>query len=71
MLKLVQWTVGPSIEFRSVGMGGLWPALVDPSELENALRNHEQLDPSLSVPTKPFAVDTLAARVHEMISGCA
>ncbi len=36
---------------------------------ENALFKNGQLDPGMSVLTKPFAVDALAARVREMIAG--
>jgi signal transduction histidine kinase/CheY-like chemotaxis protein len=39
MLDLIQRTVGPSVEIRHVGADGLWPALADPSQLENALLN--------------------------------
>ncbi|UIY45687.1 PAS domain-containing hybrid sensor histidine kinase/response regulator [Methylobacterium radiotolerans] len=39
MVELIQRTVGPSIQVETVGMAGLWPALVDPSQLENALLN--------------------------------
>ncbi|OAK58036.1 hybrid sensor histidine kinase/response regulator [Variovorax paradoxus] len=39
MEELVRRTVGPAIELEVVGAGGLWPALVDPSQLENALLN--------------------------------
>ena len=39
MLDLIQRTVGPSVEIRHVGVDGLWPALADPSQLENALLN--------------------------------
>ena len=39
MEELVRRTVGPSVELEVVGAGGLWPALVDPSQLENALLN--------------------------------
>jgi len=39
MADLVQRTVGPSIIVECVGAGGLWTALVDPSQLENALLN--------------------------------
>ncbi|GAC1038831.1 hypothetical protein thsps117_35890 [Pseudomonas sp. No.117] len=39
MLDLIQRTVGPAIEVQSVGTVGLWPALVDASQLENALLN--------------------------------
>jgi signal transduction histidine kinase/CheY-like chemotaxis protein len=39
MLDLIQRTVGPGIEVTHVGASGLWPALVDQSQLENALLN--------------------------------
>ena len=39
MEELVQRTVGPAIAVEVVGSVGLWPALVDPSQLENALLN--------------------------------
>jgi signal transduction histidine kinase len=39
MLDLIQRTVGPSVDVQYVGDTGLWRALVDPSQLENALLN--------------------------------
>ncbi|MER2198095.1 ATP-binding protein [Methylobacterium brachiatum] len=39
MQEMIQRTVGPSIPIEVVGAAGLWPALVDPSQLENALLN--------------------------------
>ena len=39
MEELVRRTVGPAILVEVVGSVGLWPALVDPSQLENALLN--------------------------------
>ena len=39
MEDLIRRTVGPAIEVEMVGAGGLWPALVDPNQLENALLN--------------------------------
>ncbi|WP_287090534.1 PAS domain S-box protein, partial [Methylobacterium sp.] len=39
MMDLVRRTVGPAVAIESVGAGGLWPTLVDPSQLENALLN--------------------------------
>ena len=39
MEELVRRTVGPSIAVEVVAAGGLWPTLVDPSQLENALLN--------------------------------
>ena len=37
--ELIRRTVGPSVELEVVGAAGLWPALVDPSQLENAILN--------------------------------
>ncbi len=39
MADLVRRTVGPGISVEVVGAGGLWPTLVDPNQLENALLN--------------------------------
>lgn len=36
---LIQRTVGPSIHVELVGASGLWPTLVDPNQLENAVLN--------------------------------
>ncbi|SEO87947.1 PAS domain S-box protein [Pseudomonas sp. Snoq117.2] len=39
LTELIQRTVGPGIQVETVGAAGLWPALVDPSQLENSLLN--------------------------------
>ncbi|WP_409564208.1 PAS domain S-box protein [Methylobacterium sp. J-068] len=39
MHEMIQRTVGPSIPVEVVGASGLWAALVDPPQLENALLN--------------------------------
>ena len=39
MQEMIQRTVGPGIPIEVVGVSGLWAALVDPSQLENALLN--------------------------------
>jgi len=39
MEELIRRTVGPAITVEVVGAAGLWPALVDPPQLENALLN--------------------------------
>ena len=39
MTDLIRRTVGPEITVETVDMIGLWPALVDPPQLENALLN--------------------------------
>ena len=37
--ELIRRTVGPAVEIEVVGAAGLWPTLVDPPQLENALLN--------------------------------
>ncbi|WP_132250449.1 PAS domain-containing protein [Methylobacterium segetis] len=37
--ELIRRTVGPAVAIEVVGAAGLWPALVDPNQLENALLN--------------------------------
>jgi PAS domain S-box-containing protein len=39
MQDMIQRTVGPGITVEAVGAGGIWPVLVDPSQLENSLLN--------------------------------
>ncbi|MFC6051193.1 ATP-binding protein, partial [Methylobacterium hispanicum] len=39
MEDLIRRTIGPGLALEVVGAPGLWPALVDPSQLENALLN--------------------------------
>jgi CheY-like chemotaxis protein len=39
MEELIRRTVGPAVAVEVVGAAGLWPALVDPPQLENALLN--------------------------------
>ncbi len=39
MAELIRRTVGPSVTIETVAMVGLWPTLVDPGQLENALLN--------------------------------
>jgi PAS domain S-box-containing protein len=39
MEELIRRTTGPAVALEVVGAAGLWPALVDPGQLENALLN--------------------------------
>ena len=39
MEELIRRTIGPQIALEVVGAASLWPALIDPSQLENALLN--------------------------------
>lgn len=39
MLDLISRTVGPQVRLETVNAVGLWPSLIDPSQLENAILN--------------------------------
>jgi signal transduction histidine kinase/CheY-like chemotaxis protein len=39
MEDLIRRTVGPAVQMEVIGAGGLWPTLIDPNQLENALLN--------------------------------
>ena len=39
MAELIGRTVGPAIQVETVNGAGLWPSLIDPSQLENAILN--------------------------------
>jgi PAS domain S-box-containing protein len=39
MADLIGRTIGPAIELETVNAVGLWPSLIDPSQLENAILN--------------------------------
>ncbi|MEH3145921.1 MAG: PAS domain S-box protein [Methylobacterium frigidaeris] len=39
MEELIRRTIGPEIRLEVVGAAGLWPAVIDPGQLENALLN--------------------------------
>ena len=39
LVELIQRTAGPAIEVETVAAAGLWPALVDANQLENAILN--------------------------------
>ncbi len=39
MEDLIRRTIGPAVHLEVIGAGGLWPTLVDPNQLENALLN--------------------------------
>ncbi|SDA12438.1 PAS domain S-box-containing protein [Methylobacterium sp. UNC378MF] len=76
MEELIQRTVGPAIEVEVVGASGLWPALVDPHQLENALLNlcinARDAMPELgriTVETANRWLDTYAARKHDIPAG--
>jgi hypothetical protein len=39
MEELVRRSIGPTITLEVIGSGGLWPTLIDPNQLKNALLN--------------------------------
>lgn len=76
MTELIQRTVGPSILVETVGAAGLWPALVDASQLENALLNlcinaRDAMPDGgrITIETSNKLLDDDAARHYEMQPG--
>lgn len=76
MTELIQRTVGPSIRLRTVAAADLWPALVDASQLENALLNlcinaRDAMPDggSITVETANRTLDAESARTREMPEG--
>nr|WP_091713910.1 PAS domain-containing sensor histidine kinase [Methylobacterium phyllostachyos] len=76
MQELIQRTVGPAILIEVVGTMGVWPALVDPSQLENALLNlcinaRDAMPDGgrIIIETANKWMDDRAARQHDMPEG--
>ncbi|MGF6573378.1 PAS domain S-box-containing protein [Paraburkholderia sp. GAS333] len=76
MTDLIQRTVGPGIRLEAVGVAGLWPALVDSGQLENALLNlcinARDAMPNggrITIETANKWIDGSAARSHDMPEG--
>ncbi|OAS14221.1 PAS domain-containing protein [Methylobacterium platani] len=76
MQELIQRTVGPGIALEVVGAPDAWPALVDPSQLENALLNlcinaRDAMPDGggITVETANRSIDARAARRHDMPEG--
>jgi signal transduction histidine kinase/CheY-like chemotaxis protein len=76
MQELVQRTVGPGIAVEVVGASGLWPVLVDPSQLENSLLNlcinaRDAMPDGgrITVETANKWMDERAAKMHDMPEG--
>ena len=74
--ELIQRTVGPTIPIEVVGTSGIWPALVDPSQLENALLNlcinaRDAMPDGgrITIETANKWIDAQAARQHDMPEG--
>ena len=76
MEELIQRSVGPGILIETVGASGLWPALVDPSQLENALLNlcinaRDAMPEGgrITIETANKWLDEAAARPHDLPPG--
>ena len=76
MQEMIQRTVGPGIAVEVVGASGLWPALVDASQLENALLNlcinaRDAMPDGgrITIETANKWMDERAARTHDMPEG--
>ncbi|KQP60668.1 MULTISPECIES: PAS domain-containing protein [unclassified Methylobacterium] len=76
MRELIQRTVGPAIPIDVAAAAGIWPALVDPSQLENALLNlcinaRDAMPEGgrITVETANTRFDAQAARGHDMPPG--
>ncbi|GGM19131.1 histidine kinase [Pseudomonas asuensis] len=76
MTDLIQRTVGPSIAIEAVGAANLWPALVDASQLENALlnlcinaRDAMPMGGRITIETANRWMDHEVARNHELQEG--
>ncbi|MER2268552.1 PAS domain S-box protein [Methylobacterium oxalidis] len=76
MEELIRRTVGPAIEVEVVGASGLWPTLVDPSQLENALLNlcinaRDAMPDGgrITIETANKWLDRWAAQKHEVPEG--
>ena len=76
MEEMIRRTVGPAINIEVVAAGGLWPTLIDPNQLENALLNlvinARDAMPSggrLTIETANRWLDSRAARERDMSPG--
>ena len=76
MEELIRRTIGPAIALEVVGAAGLWPALIDPGQLENALLNlcinaRDAMPDGgrITIETANTWVDRPAAIKHEILEG--
>ena len=74
--EMIQRTVGPGIHVETVGLSGSWSALVDPSQLENALLNlcinARDAMPNggrITIETADRRLDARTAHLHDMPEG--
>ena len=76
MEELIRRTVGPAIHLEVVGLSGIWPALIDPGQLENALLNlcinaRDAMPDGgrITIETANKWMDEAGARQHDMPPG--
>jgi len=76
MEELIRRTVGPAIHLEVVGLAGIWPALIDPGQLENALLNlcinaRDAMPEGgrITIETANRWMDEAGARQHDMPPG--
>ncbi|WP_245259588.1 PAS domain-containing protein [Methylobacterium sp. 10] len=76
MEELIRRTVGPAIHLEVVGLSGIWPALIDPGQLENALLNlcinaRDAMPDGgrITIETANKWMDETGARRHDMPPG--
>jgi PAS domain S-box-containing protein len=76
MEDLIRRTVGSQVEIEVVGSAGLWPTLVDPNQLENALlnlcinaRDAMPQGGRLTIETANRWLDERTAREHDLPAG--
>ncbi|WP_082476095.1 hybrid sensor histidine kinase/response regulator [Methylobacterium sp. Leaf99] len=76
MEELVRRTVGPAVHLEVVGLAGLWPALIDSGQLENALLNlcinaRDAMPDGgrITIETANTWIDESGARRHDMPAG--
>jgi CheY-like chemotaxis protein len=76
MEELVRRTVGPAVHLEVVGLAGLWPALIDPGQLENALLNlcinaRDAMPDGgrITIETANRWIDEVGGRQHDLAPG--
>ncbi|MFK5600504.1 PAS domain S-box protein [Methylobacterium sp. HMF5984] len=76
MEELIRRTIGPEIALERVGAADLWPALIDPGQLENALLNlcinARDAMPNggcITIETANSRLDRAAATAHDLPEG--
>ncbi|MCJ2086699.1 PAS domain S-box protein [Methylobacterium sp. E-005] len=76
MEELIRRTVGPAVQLEFVGLAGLWPALIDAGQLENALLNlcinaRDAMPDGgrITIKTANRWIDEAGGRLHDLAPG--